>query len=57
MWPWRLDPIEASADSEGWIRWSVTEKDSRYKLFGRESGVGYGTAMAEALNALLRAMG
>ncbi|MEX2191087.1 MAG: hypothetical protein WEB33_10360 [Bacteroidota bacterium] len=55
-WPWRLDPIKASTNDDGWIAWKISEKESRDRLFGREGGVGYGAAMEEALNALLKGL-
>lgn len=57
IWPWRLDPIEATTDNEGWISWNITRMESRYAIFGREGGIGYGAAMAEAFNALLKELG
>ena len=55
-WPWRLDPIEASVNEDAQIHWRLTEGGSRYRLFGRQAGKAYGSAMAEALNALLKSL-
>lgn len=54
VWPWRLDPIRAAVDDEGRMNWAVTDADTRRWLFGRRPGREFGTAMTEALNALLR---
>jgi len=56
LWPWRIDAIDAKADEEGRVDWRPTPSKSHYKLFGRKSGTAFGTAMAEALNALLRSL-
>lgn len=53
-WPWRLDPIEASVDHDGFVNWRPTAAPTQTHLFGRKPGVAYADAMAEALNALLR---
>ncbi len=55
-WPWRLDPIDATVNEEGQVQWRVTERETDTKLFGRKSDAGFGIAMAEALNALLRSV-
>ena len=55
-WPWRLDPVRASVDDEGRVHWAVVEHDTRRWIFGRRPGRGFGPAMTEALNALLREM-
>ena len=55
-WPWRLDPIEASVNEEAQVRWQPVKGASRYRLFGRQAGKVYGTAMAEALNALFKSL-
>lgn len=58
IWPMRLDPIEAKVDAEGHVTWRIApQSDGQMRLFGREPGEGYGAAMAEALNALLRSLG
>lgn len=54
FWPWRLDPIRASVDDEGGVDWAVVRGDTRRWIFGRRPGRGFGEAMTEALNALLR---
>jgi hypothetical protein len=53
-WPWRLDPITAEADAGAEVRWQLADAGSGAYLFGRREGAAYGTAMTEALNALLR---
>ncbi len=55
-WPWRLDSIEATVNEEGQVRWQTTESETDFMLFGRKSDAGFGIAMAEALNALLRSV-
>jgi len=55
-WPWRLDPIGASVNEEAQIHWRLAADNRRYRLFGRRAGKAYGTAMAEALNALLKSL-
>jgi hypothetical protein len=55
-WPWRLDSIEATVNEEGQIHWRATEGETDFKLFGRKDSAGFGIAMAEALNALLRSI-
>jgi pyrimidine-specific ribonucleoside hydrolase len=55
VWPWRLDPIEATVTPEAGIGWRLTEAKQNALLFGRERGAGFGEAMAEALCALLGA--
>lgn len=55
-WPFRLDPIAAEVDDHATVRWRVTDAPTRTRLFGRQPGAGYGSAMAEALNALFAAM-
>lgn len=54
LWPLRLDPIRATVNDEACVSWQPAEEPSSLRLFGRKSGTGYGQAMAEALNALLR---
>ena len=55
QWPCRLDPIAATVDDEARVSWQrVNGEASTNRLFGRQAGDGYGVAMAEALNALLR---
>ncbi|MDQ8198035.1 hypothetical protein QEH56_07745 [Pelagicoccus enzymogenes] len=55
-WPWRLDSINAAVDNETLVKWSVSESETPHKLFGRKEGVGYGEAMAQALNALFQSI-
>jgi hypothetical protein len=55
-WPWRLDPIRMSVDDEGRVDWAVVEGDTGRWIFGRQPGRGFGPAMTEALDALLREM-
>lgn len=55
-WPLRLDPIEAKAEDSGLVKWTITHKKTNHYLFGRKGGVEYGSAMAEALNSLLKSI-
>lgn len=55
-WGWRLDPIEAEVSDGGQMEWRPAAGESHLQLFGRKPGVEYGTAMAEALNALLQTL-
>jgi hypothetical protein len=57
VWPWRLDPIAATIDDQAIVAWSSANTETRQSLFGRKGGTGYGTAMGEALGALLSAIG
>ena len=56
LWPWRLDHIEASVNDNGQVSWKQSANQGNAMLFGRRGGIGYGAAMAEAFNALLRGM-
>ncbi len=56
VWPWRLDPIQATVNDDARVDWRVVAEPASTRLFGRRAGVAYGLAMAEALNALLRAI-
>jgi hypothetical protein len=56
VWPWRLDPIQASVDEDGRVDWTVAETDTQRWIFGRRPGREFGHAMTEALNALFREM-
>ena len=56
LWPWRLDHIEASVNDNGRVSWKQSANQGITMLFGRCGGTGYGAAMAEAFNALLRGM-
>ncbi len=53
VWPWRLDPIEATANAQADVQWRLAEEKGNAFLFGRERRPGFGDAMAEALCALL----
>jgi hypothetical protein len=53
VWPWRLDPIEATVNEQSEVRWQLAERESRAFLFGRQQRPHFGDAMAEALGALL----
>ena len=53
-WPLLLDPIDATVDEEAKVAWSLTDRITSKRLFRRRPGAGYGEAMTEALNALLR---
>jgi hypothetical protein len=53
VWPWRLDPIEATVNEHAEVRWKLAGRESRTFLFGRQRGAHFGDAMAEALGALL----
>ncbi len=54
LWPWRLDRIEAGVNDEGLVRWKQVTGQGNAMLFGRRGGAAYGSAMAEAFNALLK---
>jgi len=54
QWPWRLDPIRATVEDEGRVDWRAVAEPAGAWIFGRREGIGYGVAMAEALNAVLR---
>ena len=55
-WPLRLDPIRATITPGEPLAWQPTDTPSPWRLFGRAPGIDYGTAMAEALNALFRSI-
>ena len=55
-WPWRLDNIAATVGDDTQVDWRLVRLRSRHCLFGRQEGREFGVAMAEALNALLRAI-
>jgi hypothetical protein len=57
VWPWRLDPIEATVNEHAEVEWTPAERESRTSLFGRKKGPHFGDAMAEALGALLGTIG
>lgn len=54
LWPWRLDPIQATVDDDGHVDWRGVAEPVSNRIFGRREGADFGVAMAEALNALLR---
>ncbi len=54
VWPWRMDPISASASTDGKVTWRLHNTAESTWLFGRKPDVEYGEAMSEALNALLK---
>lgn len=56
VWPCRLDLVRATVDEEPRVHWEPTNQQSPHRLFGRRPGAGYGVAMAEALNALLKTL-
>ncbi len=53
VWPWRLDPIEATVNEHADVQWKPVNRESRTFLFGRQKGPHFGDAMAEALGVLL----
>ncbi|MGE5313763.1 MAG: hypothetical protein ACM3Q4_03620 [Acidobacteriota bacterium] len=57
VWPFRLDPIDASVDAAAAVTWSPARHKGNALLFGRERRPGFGDAMAEALGALLGSLG
>ncbi|MCC6397683.1 MAG: hypothetical protein IT282_11755 [Bacteroidetes bacterium] len=57
VWPWRLDPIDASSDAAGIVSWEVAAERRRTRIFWRQRGVDFGGAMGEALGALLADIG
>lgn len=57
IWKWRLDPVEASVTAEADVRWRQVDNGGNALLFGRERGPEFGTAMSEALGALLGTLG
>ncbi|EDY84759.1 hypothetical protein VDG1235_4392 [Verrucomicrobiia bacterium DG1235] len=54
--PWRLDSINAIVKDDTTVDWTQTPSETPYKLFGRQEGLVYGEAMAQALNALFRSI-
>ena len=52
--PMKLIPIEASVADDNEVAWRQTKETSKYRIFQREPGGEYATAMAEALSVLLR---
>ena len=58
-WDTALDPVVAEVDNSGQVDWAdsgVSAAESASRLFRRAPGAGFGDAMAEALNALLRGL-
>lgn len=55
VWPWRMDPIQASLDPNDHVVWQMATDSSR-RLFGRRPGAEFSAAMSDALNALLQQM-
>jgi hypothetical protein len=53
IWPWRLDQIEALVDAKAGVQWRLQENGGNAFLFQRKRGPEFGSAMAEALCALL----
>lgn len=57
VWAWRLDRIHAEVDANTDVHWRLSEDGGNALLFGRERRAGFGTAMGEALAALLGSLG
>ena len=55
-WPMSLEPIAAGISDAGVVDWQPSTEPAVHRIFKRQEGRGYGAAMTEALNALLRAM-
>ncbi len=55
-YPWFMDPVAITGISQQKIDWQENATAGTYRLFRRKPGAGYGTAMAEALNALLKTL-
>jgi hypothetical protein len=53
-YPLSLNPVKITGISQQKIDWQKSDSAEKHLLFKREPGTGYGTAMAEALNALLK---
>jgi pyrimidine-specific ribonucleoside hydrolase len=53
-YPLFLDPVKITGISQQKIDWQKSTSAEKNLIFRREPGAGYGTAMAEALNALLK---
>jgi hypothetical protein len=56
VWPWRLDPIETTVDEDARVHWRQVSHAGNALLFGRDRKTGFGSAMVEALNALLKSL-
>jgi len=52
-WRWHLDRIEASVNEKAEVSWQTVKEGGNAMLFSREKGAAFGSAMAEALGALL----
>lgn len=57
VWPMSLDPITAAVRDDGFVDWQPAAEPTVHRIFHRQEGTGFGAAMAEALNALLRSVG
>jgi len=55
-WPMELEPITAEISNGGVVTWRPATEPSIHKIFRRQEGQAYGSAMTEALNALLRSI-
>jgi pyrimidine-specific ribonucleoside hydrolase len=53
IWPWHLDRIEAMVNTKAEVQWRLLESGGNAFLFQRRRGTEFGSAMAEALGALL----
>ena len=53
VWSWRLDRIEGQVNAKAEVQWRLVEDGGNALLFGRWRGPGFGSAMSEALGALL----
>jgi hypothetical protein len=53
IWPWRLDRVDASVNTEADVSWRLAPAGGNALLFGRNQGAGFAAAMADALGALL----
>lgn len=52
-WSWRLDRIEALVNAKAEVQWRLVEDGGNALLFERRRGPEFGSAMSEALGALL----
>ncbi len=52
-WPMSLEPIVAAVRDDGIVDWQPVAEPAAHRIFRRQEGHGYGTAMTDALNALL----
>ena len=51
-----LEPVEVTVSDAGQTKWKPAAGNSHIRLFRRNPGPAHDAAMAEALNALLRAL-